>query len=72
MSDGDVTDWFTACRDDWCQNLGPRDKVAEVLSRWLGSRGNEKSASNDVTSFASPYAAALEANGMSRQTAGLK
>ncbi len=24
-------------RDDWCQNLGPSDKVAEVLSRWLGS-----------------------------------
>ena len=24
-------------RDVWCQNLGPRDKVAEVLSQWLGS-----------------------------------
>jgi hypothetical protein len=21
----------------WCQNLGPADKVAEVLSQWLGS-----------------------------------
>lgn len=24
-------------RDVWCQNLGPKDKVAEVLSQWLGS-----------------------------------
>jgi hypothetical protein len=24
-------------RDVWCQNLGPRDKVAEVLSQWLAS-----------------------------------
>lgn len=24
-------------REDWCQNLGPRDKVAEKLSEWLGS-----------------------------------
>jgi hypothetical protein len=23
-------------RDTWCQNLGPKDKVIEVLSRWLG------------------------------------
>jgi hypothetical protein len=23
--------------DTWSQNLGPRDKVGEVLSRWLGS-----------------------------------
>jgi len=23
-------------RDVWCQNLGPKDKVVEVLSRWLG------------------------------------
>jgi hypothetical protein len=23
--------------DPWAQNLGPRDKVAEVLSQWLGS-----------------------------------
>ena len=22
---------------DWCQNLGPRDKVAEVLSEWLAA-----------------------------------
>ena len=21
----------------WCENLGPRDKVAEVLSQWLAS-----------------------------------
>jgi hypothetical protein len=24
-------------RDRWAQNLGPRDKVAEALSQWLGS-----------------------------------
>ncbi|HVF83788.1 MAG TPA: hypothetical protein VM913_06430 [Sphingomicrobium sp.] len=24
-------------RDVWCQNLGPTEKVAEVLSEWLGS-----------------------------------
>ena len=23
--------------DVWCQNLGPTEKVAEVLSQWLGS-----------------------------------
>ena len=31
-----------ACSGDgdpnvWCQNLGPADKVAEVLSQWLGT-----------------------------------
>jgi hypothetical protein len=24
-------------RDDWCRNLGPAKKVAEVLSQWLAS-----------------------------------
>ena len=24
-------------RDIWCQNLGPRDRVAEKLSEWLGA-----------------------------------
>ena len=24
-------------RDVWCQNLGPVDKVAKVMSQWLGS-----------------------------------
>ncbi len=24
-------------RDDWCRNLGPADKVAEVLSQWLAT-----------------------------------
>jgi hypothetical protein len=24
-------------RNFWCQNLGPKDKVVEVLSRWLAS-----------------------------------
>ena len=35
--DGCVWICSTAGRDDWCQNLGPSDKVAEVLSQWLGS-----------------------------------
>lgn len=29
--------WIWSTTSDWCQNLGPRDKVAEVLSQWLGS-----------------------------------
>ena len=35
--DGCVWICSAAGRADWCQNLGPRDKVAEVLSEWLGS-----------------------------------
>lgn len=35
--DGCVWICAAAGREDWCQNLGPRDKVAEVLSLWLGS-----------------------------------
>ena len=38
-SDEDGCVW--ACspggRDIWCQNLGPAEKVAEVMSQWLGS-----------------------------------
>ena len=26
-----------AGRDEWCQNLGPAEKAAEVMSQWLGS-----------------------------------
>lgn len=37
----DEDDCVWACspkgRDVWCQNLGPKQKVAEVLSQWLGS-----------------------------------
>ena len=35
--DGCVRICSTSGRNNWCQNLGPRDKVAEVLSQWLGS-----------------------------------
>ena len=35
--DGCVWICSAAGRDDWCQNLGPRDQVAQVLSQWLGS-----------------------------------
>jgi len=28
-------------RDIWCHNLGPRQKVAEVLSTWLSSADAE-------------------------------
>ncbi len=34
--DGCVWICSGAGRDVWCRNLGPRDKVAEVLSQWLG------------------------------------
>lgn len=37
----DEDDCVWACspdgRDVWCQNLGPVDKVAEVMSRWLAA-----------------------------------
>lgn len=35
--DGCVWICSAAGRDVWCQNLGPKEKVAEVLSSWLGS-----------------------------------
>ncbi len=28
----------------WCENLGPRKKVAEVLSRWLASQDCDEGA----------------------------
>jgi hypothetical protein len=33
--DGCVRACSAEGRDIWCHNLGPTDKVAEVLSRWL-------------------------------------
>lgn len=33
--DEDGCVWICATQSDWCQNLGPRDKVAEALIRWL-------------------------------------
>ena len=35
--DGCVWACSPAGSDVWCQNLGPVDKVAEVMSQWLGS-----------------------------------
>lgn len=35
--DDDDCVWMCTTKIDWCQNLGPSDKVAEVLSQWLGS-----------------------------------
>jgi hypothetical protein len=35
--DGCVGICSVAGREDWCQNLGPCDKVAGVLSAWLGA-----------------------------------
>lgn len=29
-------------RDIWCHNLGPREKVTEVLARWLESGDNQE------------------------------
>ena len=31
-----------ADKGDWCQNLGPRDKVVEILSQWLSSLDDGK------------------------------
>lgn len=37
----DEDGWVWACsaegRDVWCQNLGPKERVAEVFSQWLAS-----------------------------------
>jgi hypothetical protein len=35
--DGDGCVWICSAggQDVWCQNLGPRDKVAEKLAQWL-------------------------------------
>lgn len=33
--DEDGCVWICATKSDWCLNLGPRDKVAEALARWL-------------------------------------
>ena len=35
--DGCVWVYGASTKDPWAQNLGPADKVAEVLSEWLGS-----------------------------------
>ena len=35
--DGCVWICSTKGRQDWCQNLGPVEKTAEVLSQWLAS-----------------------------------
>jgi hypothetical protein len=35
--DGCVWICAAAGRDVWCQNLGPADEVAEVMSQWLGT-----------------------------------
>ena len=36
--DGCVWACSTQGRDIWCENLGLRDKVAEVLAQWLASQ----------------------------------
>ena len=37
--DDDGCVWICSAegRDVWCQNLGPKDKVAEIISSWLGA-----------------------------------
>ena len=37
--DEDGRVWIGSAKggDVWCRNLGPKEKVAEVLSKWLGS-----------------------------------
>ena len=43
--DEDGCVWICSTKSDWCQNLGPRAKVAEVLSQWLGSIDYEEGSS---------------------------
>jgi len=38
----------TSSRDPWSQNLGPSNKVAEVLSQWLGSIDYDDAATSDA------------------------
>jgi hypothetical protein len=39
--DGCVWIYGASTSDPWAQNLGPVDKVAEVLSQWLGEIASE-------------------------------
>ncbi len=42
--DEDGCVWIRSAKaDDWCHNMGPADKVAEVLSKWLSSIDDGKS-----------------------------
>ena len=39
-------------RDIWCQNLGPTEKVADVMCQWLGSiRTNEPGELHETMGF---------------------
>lgn len=42
--DGCVWACSTEGRDVWCANLGPRDKVAAVMSQWLASQDCDEGA----------------------------
>ena len=46
--DGCVWACSTGGRDVWCQNLGPGDKVAEVMSQWLASQDCEERACDEA------------------------
>ncbi len=42
--DEDGCVWIrSANADDWCHNMGPADKVAEVMSEWLSSIDDKSS-----------------------------
>jgi hypothetical protein len=45
-NDANVRNWACSAegRDIWCHNLGPKDKVAEVLSGWLASQDCDEGA----------------------------
>ena len=47
--DGCVWVCSTEGRDVWCNNLGPKDAVAEVLSRWLAEQDCDEGACGPIT-----------------------
>jgi hypothetical protein len=47
--DEDGCVWICSAKaGDWCHNMGPADKVAEVLSEWLSSMDAGKSSVDDT------------------------
>ncbi len=48
-ADEDGCVWICSAKaGDWCHNMGPADKVAEVLSEWLSSIDAGKSSVDDT------------------------
>ena len=56
--DGCVWACSTEGGEVWCANLGPKDKVAEVLSRWLAAQDCDEGACDRRAVMAAGDAAA--------------